>query len=278
MDVMTLQEDFFTLIDKAIKDDKLSHAYLIETNDLLDVDSFLFILIKKLLCPTNNYKHACTKCNVCSLIDSQNYADLKIIDTSSAYIKKEQLLDVKDAFISRSVYGGRQIYVIKDASKLNTSSGNTMLKFLEEPSSNIIAILVTKNRYHVLDTILSRCQIISLESDAISSFDENCYKLIETLFVKNNGFLAYDEILSILPDRFVARSYSNMMEKFLFSCVQGNFIKVDSYNISSLFSIGNHKIYKFIFILEEYLQRMEFNVNYKIMLDNFLLDISEVIS
>ena len=46
MDVMTLQEDFFTLIDKAIKDDKLSHAYLIETNDLLDVDSFLFILIK----------------------------------------------------------------------------------------------------------------------------------------------------------------------------------------------------------------------------------------
>ena len=75
----------------------------------------------KLLCTTNNYKHACTKCNVCSLIDSQNYADLKIIDTSSAYIKKEQLLDVKDAFISRSVYGGRQIYVIKDASKLNTS-------------------------------------------------------------------------------------------------------------------------------------------------------------
>ena len=42
------------------------------------------------------------------------------------------------------------------------SSANTILKFLEEPAPNIVAILLTKNIYQVLETIVSRCQIISL--------------------------------------------------------------------------------------------------------------------
>ena len=50
------------------------------------------------------------------------------------------------------------LFIIYNAEKLNTSSANTILKFLEEPEENIIAVLTTDNRYQVLDTILSRCQ------------------------------------------------------------------------------------------------------------------------
>ena len=43
---------------------------------------------------------------------------------------------------------------------------NTILKFLEEPQAGIIAILITANRYQLLETIISRCQIISLNGQA----------------------------------------------------------------------------------------------------------------
>ena len=69
--------------------------------------------------------------------------------------------------------------IIKETEKLNASSANTILKFLEEPEDGIIAILLTDNRYHVLDTILSRCQILSLK--------ENEFKLkkVSNTYIKN---------------------------------------------------------------------------------------------
>ena len=42
----------------------------------------------------------------------------------------------------------RYEYIIKNAERLNPSSANTILKFLEEPEDNIIAILLTNNRYN----------------------------------------------------------------------------------------------------------------------------------
>ena len=52
----------------------------------------------------------------------------------------------------------------KEADKLNMSSANTILKFLEEPEDDIVAILVANNRYAVIETILSRCQVLSLKN------------------------------------------------------------------------------------------------------------------
>ena len=50
--------------------------------------------------------------------------------------------------------------VINDVELLNTSAANSILKFLEEPEENIIAILITSNRNLVINTIVSRCQVI----------------------------------------------------------------------------------------------------------------------
>ncbi len=47
---------------------------------------------------------------------------------------------------------------------MNLSAANSILKFLEEPEEGIIAILITNNRYELLDTIRSRCQIITLNN------------------------------------------------------------------------------------------------------------------
>ena len=43
---------------------------------------------------------------------------------------------------------------------MNTSAANSLLKFLEEPVGNFLAILETESVGRILPTIQSRCQII----------------------------------------------------------------------------------------------------------------------
>lgn len=65
--------------------------------------------------------------------------------------------------ISRSPQGTERLAVIYNAEKLNASSGNVLLKNLEEPVGAITFILVA-NSISVLPTIKSRCRIINLDS------------------------------------------------------------------------------------------------------------------
>ena len=270
-----IQDDFFQLIYKEIKNNRVSHAYLVETNDFLEIDKFINIFVKMLLCKDNNYNDDCSKCSICNLIDNLNYPDLKIIDTDGAFIKKEQLMEVRDAFKSKSISGNIQIYVIKDASRLNASSGNTMLKFLEEPSNNIIAILLTKSRYNVMETILSRCQIFSLTSDINVSFDDKFYKLLETL-IESKGFLAFNEILAVIPDRVEASKYLSLMEDYFFLYINDRLDENNSKKIDISY-LTYDKIYKLILVIEKYLGRLEFNVNYKLTIDNLIIEFNEVV-
>ena len=181
IDVLDEQKLFFDFIRKEIMDNKVSHAYLIETNGYENIDIVVKEFTKLLLC--KNRKENCNdcQCNICQLINSECYPDIKIIQSEGNYIKKEQLLSIKDEFKNKSMYGNKQIYIISDASKLNGSSANTMLKFLEEPEEDIIAILLVDNRYKVLDTILSRCQVHSLINKAGFDFDTNTLEIARNI-------------------------------------------------------------------------------------------------
>ena len=64
-----------------------------------------------------------------SLIDSNNLPSLQIIEPVGKFIKKEQIVDLKNKFKYKPIYSKNNIYIIKNAEKLNTSSANTMLKF-----------------------------------------------------------------------------------------------------------------------------------------------------
>ena len=83
----------------------------------------------------------------------------------------------------------------KDAIVLATDgfSANTILKFLEEPEDDIIAFLVTDNRYHVIDTILSRCQILTLKDDFFTvEIDDQILDLLDCVMNPNNFFIKYN--------------------------------------------------------------------------------------
>ena len=55
---------------------------------------------------------------------------------------------------------------------MNQSASNVLLKFLEEPSDNIIGFLITNNLKLILPTIKSRCEVITINYDVNYSVDD----------------------------------------------------------------------------------------------------------
>lgn len=164
------QKVAYKIISNAIKNNKLSHAYLFETNGYKNKREFLVSVAKAILCPNHHIsKSDSIGCRVCENIEKNIYPELKIIDPDGMWIKKEQLIDLQDSFKTKGLESSKRVYIINDVECLNTSSANSILKFIEEPEEGIIAILATDNIHRLLDTIISRCQIVTL---AKSNYDK----------------------------------------------------------------------------------------------------------
>lgn len=157
------QEVAYSLLNNSIQNGKLSHAYLFDANN--DEEAFAFILsfVQTIICP-NHYTNfdCCNGCNICHRIQNNNYPEVKIIESDTLVIKKEQLLELQTEFSRSSIEGNYRVYIIKDCDKMNKQASNCLLKFLEEPVQGIIAILITNHFSRILSTIVSRCQIIHL--------------------------------------------------------------------------------------------------------------------
>ena len=151
----------------SLKNNKLSHAYLFETNNYHKGFDMALSFAKYLLCP---YGHTSAEegmnCSTCQAIEHHQFTELKIIESDGIWIKKEQLDILQKEFSKKAIGSQRKVYIINHAERLNPSAANSILKFLEEPEPNIVAILVTSNKYLLLDTIVSRCQIISLKDSS----------------------------------------------------------------------------------------------------------------
>ena len=172
----------YKILKNAIIKEKYSHAYIFETGGFSDSINLVLAFVKALECPhkyTN--KKNCEKCPICTMIDTNNNPEIKIVNPDGMWIKKEQLKDLMQEFNKKAILGNKKIYIINNAEKLNQNSANTILKFLEEPEEGIIAILITDNIYNVLETIRSRCQIIKLKENSNNFNEENTNERLQTI-------------------------------------------------------------------------------------------------
>ena len=276
-DLTYIQQRFVNYIETIIKTDKLSHSYIIELGDVSLDYPFVLLFVKMILCPhsvSNIDDLNCNRCNTCQLIDEGNFPDLEIIEADGMQIKKKQLLSLKEEYQNYSLIGHRRVYIIREAEKLNPSSANTILKFLEEPEEGIIAILLTKNRYQVLDTILSRCQVLSLvDSTEISSVDDTVIRFIRYLISGDDLFVHYKEIFdSIMPNKTVAKEVFDIVEKIFIQFLSGQ----ENYQLSFLSDTHRDEILSYITIIEEEIPKLVYNINYKLWLDSIFSRFVEV--
>ncbi|MDR2074492.1 MAG: hypothetical protein LBP36_03970 [Oscillospiraceae bacterium] len=73
----------------------------------------------------------------------------------------DEIRDLQKKAIFKPIEANMKIYVIKKASTLTEQAQNSLLKFLEEPPSNVIVCLVCENSKNLLPTILSRIIVLT---------------------------------------------------------------------------------------------------------------------
>ena len=78
-------------------------------------------------------------------------------------IRIEQIRNLKTFLGRKSIESENKIVLIVDAHLLNEAASNCLLKTLEEPANGIF-ILLTSRLNLLLDTIISRCQLIRFKS------------------------------------------------------------------------------------------------------------------
>lgn len=268
-----VKKKFIDYIDKIIEYKRVSHAYLIEIDNDKDM-IYIYDFIKMILCDCL-YQKIDKNNNIVKLIDNNNYPDIKIIEPDGNWIKKTQLLELQKEYNNKSLLGKKRIYIINKAERLNSSSANTMLKFLEEPEEDIIALLITDNRYHVLDTILSRCQILNLKEDIYNiEKEDEIMDLIECFINPNNFFLQYNYLMNKeIVDKTIFKEKLQKIEHIFINYLNCKFEKSlekaeEDLNVL-LKKCDDKDIIKYISIIEEEIPRLEFNVNFKLWLDSF---------
>ena len=271
-----VKQNFINYIDNVILNNKVSHAYLIEVNNYDEDYNTVLEFVKLILCSKKNKsidKLNCNDCNICELIDNNTYPDLYTIEPDGNFIKKEQIIKLENEFSNYSLLDNKRIYIIREADKMNDYSANTILKFLEEPNRDIIAILLTTNRYKIIDTILSRCQLISLKN-SYNVLDTNKFELILNNMINiDDLFVNYDDIVNTLfmgednkINKSVVRKYFIDLSVLFIDYYNGNNNLSDNIN-ELLNKISKKKVFEYVCIIENELSKLDFNVNTKLWLD-----------
>lgn len=282
------QSYFVEEIKKLVHNNKISHAYLIETRNYQDANSMVLSFAKYLYCLNHISNDGnCKECNLCSLIDQNANGDFIQIYPDGAFIKKKQILEIKEKFMTKPLSEqSKRVYIIYNADKLNKEAANSLLKFLEEPEDSIIAILVTENRYQVIDTIRSRCQIFSLinhNTEITFSDLELTHKIINCLeekkihsivylpIILENKYYNKEEWIEILTEmQYIYEQSIRKLESTSFSLEIESVID-DILKKNTEFSLL-HKIE----IIHNQLKNLEYNLNISLMLDNFIIKFCKI--
>lgn len=151
------------ILMNSIKKDRLAHAYLIQGLRGTGKTEIATLLTQTIFCPEKKDLEPCGTCHVCKRVSSRNHPDVHWIEKDGQSIKNEQIDYLRKEFSYSSLESTRKIYIIEDAQAMTNQAANRLLKFLEEPLIETMAILLTDNIQGMIPTIRSRCQIIDLK-------------------------------------------------------------------------------------------------------------------
>jgi DNA polymerase III subunit delta' len=155
------------IIKRSLLKDQLSHLYLLIGNQGDYRDQMILEIVQTLVLDSIS--------NKAELIEKQK---VMWVESETQVIKKEQIQELFTEFSKTSLQNQRKVYVIEDAEKLNISSANTLLKFMEEPDSKTsVGILVTNNQQSLLDTIVSRSHILKIAEPSMKERKETFQSL-----------------------------------------------------------------------------------------------------
>ncbi|MGO4548758.1 DNA polymerase III subunit delta' [Paenibacillus sp. 2TAB23] len=145
------------ILSHALQSGKVSHAYLFNGPSGTGRMAMAREFAKALFC-TAGGADSCGECLECRKFEHGNQTDLTIVAPDGQSIKIDQIRELQRDFSYRNSGTKRKVYMIEQADKMTMQAANSLLKFLEEPLSPVVAILITDNGQAILPTIRSRTQ------------------------------------------------------------------------------------------------------------------------
>lgn len=266
------QPQIYDYFNSQLKSNKISHAYLFDVGQYNNYEQIILDVVKMIVC--SKIKNNDEKEKICLRIDSGNCPEVIIVRPDGMWIKKEQLTELQNQFSMIGIESQYRVYVIFDCDKMNKQSSNSILKFLEEPSENIISLLVTQNSNRLLKTIMSRCQFIKLKTDKeiniINYDDEFTKNVIDFVkFVENNKYDTIIYIKELWFKFFTTKEEVELAISIMISYYYNELKEIVKSDDNCLFN----KILNRIEILIDVKNNIKYNLNMNMMIDKMIIDL-----
>ncbi len=224
------QEKLKAQLIKEVNLEKVSHAQLFIGKPGYGSLPLTLAFVQFLFCENRKEHDSCGKCSSCQEVQKLEHPDLHFSfptvlaesKTSSPLMcewrnqikefpyfslntwvkridpKKErkpvigtdESLEIVKKLSLKSFKGGYKVMIIWMAEEMNTTCANKLLKILEEPTQNTIFILIAESSDRMLQTILSRSQLLLLpriEWGEISNYLRNTKNINPSLIESISG-------------------------------------------------------------------------------------------
>ena len=160
------QQHIVSTLEHAVREGRLSHAYLFCGPRGTGKTTMARILAKSLLCQGSEAARAegasgCMPdgtCPECEAIAAGTHPDVYELDAASRTGVDSIREEIVNSVSFAPVRGAYKVYIIDEVHMLTTAAFNALLKTLEEPPSHVVFVLCTTDPQKILETILSRCQ------------------------------------------------------------------------------------------------------------------------
>jgi DNA polymerase III subunit gamma/tau len=174
------QSHITTTLKNAIRNKQLAHAFLFCGPRGVGKTTCARILAKAINCenPAPDGE-ACNACHSCISFNEGSSLNIHELDAASNN-SVDDIRSLVDQVRFAPQPGKYKVYIIDEVHMLSSSAFNAFLKTLEEPPPYAIFILATTEKYKILPTILSRCQVFDFKritnQDIMDHLEEICEK------------------------------------------------------------------------------------------------------